>query len=438
MGLRITQRSDEGIVLSGERLSALGLREGDVLEIEGASGVVSLVRGDVPFISGDLRSMWVADLLMLLNRKKKTGVAKFALEGGRRAVFFRKGEVVFAASSFFHDRIGQVLYRTGRVTTEQLEAAENALQPGGMRFGDIILDEGFVTSAELYRGLVQQIRDIVHGLFAATDGRFIFVEEDVSDQQDFHLLEGTSELILNGIRRLDDIERCKEVVKLGAVYLADPSGAGMTPQEITVLHLVNGIRTAAEVVEESQLGELLGLKILAHLIRARRITERSTHAASAARLDVGGEAIVETYDDEAEIEWVEEAGEESTDDRSAEESSEPMEPAFTVYGRIVQGIHRMMVKEGKDPSALGGYFAAAPDAHQPIFDGVTVDENGRLDLPRVIANAKATQGDQYKGRVLEALEAYQSFALFQAHQVLPADCAAKLQRFVLLIQHGKA
>ena len=532
--------------------------------------LLSEVEAAPAFFAGDIHALSVADVLSLLNTGRKSGSLLFELEEGvRKRLFLTDGEITFASSNAPEDRIGEVLWRAGVIDQQQLQQAAEMVRPG-FRIGDALVAIGAVSPVDIYQGLIRQVRDIVLSLFSRGAGRFLFVSDANEGADQLQLGESTHELILAGLRGLQDIEQLRAAVPLHLVFerrstLVDTR---LTAHEVAVMDLVDGVRTAEEILKDSQLGEQVGLQTLHSLAQARLIVQRKAAAAAAARLDAGVEvahdalaaqeadhaladlfdgtdelfaddegsldddessigaspidfASSETQEDpsktdaaaateagaevEPEVEWGEAAateaggevepqvewGEAAATEAGGEvepevaargeptKHSAPAAPAtsearvahgkdasgealpaaagapmkssplpeeedpeatrmpFAAYSKVVMRIYAILRKARKDPEALASYLEKPPEVYAPLFEGVRL-VRGRLDMSRVLANARHLYGDQYKGRVLEALEALQSFVLFQAKNSLPPDVSRKVQRLVMLIHLGKA
>ncbi|MFW6369473.1 MAG: hypothetical protein ACOC0J_02705, partial [Myxococcota bacterium] len=139
---------------------------------------------------------------------------------------------------------------------------------------------------------------------------------------------------------------------------------------------------------------------------------------------------------EPEPEPVQEAArEEEEEDAFVDPEAEKM--PFAAYSKVAARIYSILTKARKDPEKLNSYFESAPANYAPILEGVRI-ESGKLTMTRLLRNARRHSGEQYKGRALEALEAFQTFALFQVKNELPIELSRKVQKLVVLIHLGKA
>ena len=503
MIIRVEHGEVDLLSASTEVLQQLGLKPGEPLVASGAEGVAVLAgRRAAGFFAGDLRTLGVADAMNIVNNGRREGLAVFDLAGGRKVLRFEEGEVVFATSTFEQDRLGEALWRAGFLDLDRLEAVQSRVKRG-VRLGEVLVQEGLVTSAELYRGLVRQVRDIVLSLFHYRTGRVLFVEGVEVGSERVQLEQPTAELILEGLRQVDDLARIREKIDPETVYVAREPGPGMrlNAQELAVLRLTTGVHTAKEVLQASQLGEFDGMKALSTLVKAGLLVARQKADASRARADHaeqtvtghGGETTVTipppavlsreeaertmTVTQPVDTRLRDAPDRDDTADSRTLTAVEPAklpslavesEPAtfvdmqmgapaisptrvdrrldleevgaqmpFVAYTKAIRKIWEVLAKAGSDPRTLSTYFEQAPPEYRALFDGVTLTD-GTISMATVLSNARRKFGEGYKGKAMEALDAFQAFALFQARNSLKPEIAGKLERLILLYHLGKA
>jgi len=143
------------------------------MNITGSKEVMVILQG---FIEG----IPVGNLIMLLNRLKKTGVLLFHFNGINKSLYFKNGNIVFATSNLDDDRLGESLIRNGKITQEQLDLAAKEITPA-KKLGKVLVEKGFITAKELFLGVRVQIEEIVVSLFGFNSGYFEFKEENFTE-----------------------------------------------------------------------------------------------------------------------------------------------------------------------------------------------------------------------------------------------------------------
>jgi hypothetical protein len=70
----------------------------------------------------------------------------------------------------------------------------------------VLVDEGVITPAQLYEAITLQVKEIFLGAFLETAGEFAFLEGPYDERNQVKLPERTRDLILQGMKRLEEAE----------------------------------------------------------------------------------------------------------------------------------------------------------------------------------------------------------------------------------------
>lgn len=84
-------------------------------------------------------------------------------ENFKKKVWFWRGQVVTASSSLIDDRLGEVIYRAGKLPLEVFIDAAGRVTPK-LKFGDLLIQAGFFTPVDLWEALNLQARSILESL----------------------------------------------------------------------------------------------------------------------------------------------------------------------------------------------------------------------------------------------------------------------------------
>ncbi len=103
---------------------------------------------------------------------------------GRKKLFFRDGELVLAASDLIDDRLGEVSYRGGLITLDELTESATKVSRK-MKFGQVLVRSKVFTDFQLWNALKEQIRQIVKSLFMVET---IYFELDASLRSPFEVI----------------------------------------------------------------------------------------------------------------------------------------------------------------------------------------------------------------------------------------------------------
>jgi hypothetical protein len=445
---KLTIGAEGELVLPAREAGALGLAAGDEVDLVTARGALALVapaRGEAPaaWFAGSLAALAVPEVIQFVFTSIKTGVLLLAFGSEadraaapdrperlrRKSIYFREGQVVFASSSDPADRLGPVLVGAGIVSEEDL-ARSARLVASGRPLGQVLVDEGTLTSGQLYEGITRQVKEILLGAFLESAGTFAFLEGPTDEENAVKLPERTRDLLLEGMRRVDEAERL--AAGLGGrdavlARIADPARP-LAPAEARLLEAVQGARPLGEAALAAGLGILHALRAASALFADGILTAEPAPSAPA-------DASAPPDEDTAiEVE--------------SPAPAEPVDPAaratgpFETYRRILHKVHAALAAAQPDARGrLNSYFERLTPKQRAIFEGVRVEEDGQLDVARVLVNVSGIgtwKGAAARARALEALEDLLAFALFEVKNVLPRPAADRLLREVGKMQVGKA
>ena len=228
MRARLSVGPEGEVLVPPSEAESLGLAEGGEVDLVSARGAFALLvparDGDAPraWLAGSLGALSVPEVLQFLFTSLKTGVLLLACGDDasraappdapdqlrRKSIYFRDGQVVFASSSDPAYRLRAVLWREGLVAEEDLERCAR-LARGGRPLGQVLVDEGVLGPGQLYEGVTRQVREIVLGAFVETTGEFAFLEGPVDDATAVKLPERTRDLLLAGMKRLEQAEAAR-------------------------------------------------------------------------------------------------------------------------------------------------------------------------------------------------------------------------------------
>ena len=204
--------------LDAEVREQLGLEPQESIRVLHSSGSTLVLERDcgaspaaVPWdrdlvLSAEVRAFPLADVLGMIHAAGKSGFLYFRRGEIEKAVYFHRGEVVFATSNQTVDRIGECLLRNGIITLQQLRDAERCFQPPG-RFGKVLVQRGILTPRGLWNGVKMQVEEVVRTLFAYTGGTMHFWEGEVQPDNVVRLSLPTRRLIAEGTERRDELFR---------------------------------------------------------------------------------------------------------------------------------------------------------------------------------------------------------------------------------------
>lgn len=228
--------------------------------------------------AGEIKNMTVPWLLQELRRAKKSGTAIFERDGVSKKVYFRNGDILFAASNIDGDRLGEFLLAQGRITRAQFEASSEVVKKTNKKLGAVLCELGFLPPKDLVVQVKLQIRHIVLSLFQLQGGRYRFEEGVFNDDKIIPLQMSTANLILEAIQAMDWEFVRKALPPIHSILClsADPSlifqKADLTEDQKSVFELIDGTKTIEQICSLSGIGDFNALKAV-YLLLALKMAE---------------------------------------------------------------------------------------------------------------------------------------------------------------------
>ena len=161
---------------------------------------------------GILSNATFPSLMYSILSHRETGVLTLTGETAEKSVYIKDGRPVFATSTDLTDRLGQVLFRAGKVSLEGLVDSLEVSINNGKRLGTVLVENGQIEPHDLVEGVQLQIRNIVCSLFLWTRGRYRFQPGPLPSNEVITLKLNAAAIILTGVRQVESWERVWETV----------------------------------------------------------------------------------------------------------------------------------------------------------------------------------------------------------------------------------
>lgn len=218
--------------------------------------------------SGSLNQKPALDLLVELHRGSVTGSLKLERAPLQKAVYFRDGQILFAASNDPKDQLASILVEEGKLGPDQMQVAQARVSPGNP-LAKVLTELGYISQRELADAARIKVEKILTDLYSWKDGSYQFLTKSLPKGA-IDLELSTARLLFASIRRVQ--EREWVLSQLGSLETvltptaelerfieethADPLGA-------EVLRLADGVKSVKQIGAASNLGEFEVCKVLA-------------------------------------------------------------------------------------------------------------------------------------------------------------------------------
>jgi len=225
-------------------------------------------------ITGNLKTMQLAELLQWLSQSNKTGTLVIDNTRITKKVYFRAGRVVSSASTDPKEHLGHFLVSHGLINEQELSKAIEMQERTGMLLGKILVTIGALEEETLHKLLRLKAQESIYDIFTWPEGDFRFIDDELPEAMMIPIDLDVTAITLEGVRRVDEWQRIREfipsmqAIPVSLVELGDPS----LPANVQkVLALVNDNRTVEEIVLQTHSSEFHVCRVLLQQIGQKKL-----------------------------------------------------------------------------------------------------------------------------------------------------------------------
>ena len=234
---------------------------------------------------GSLDQKPALELILELYHGGVTGSLKLERTPLQKAVYFRDGQILFAASNDPKDQLASILVEEGKLGPDQMQVAQARVSSGNP-LAKVLTELGYISQRELAEAARVKVERILTDLYTWNEGTFEFATKSLPKGA-IDLDLSTPHLIAASIRRIQD--RDWVLNELGSLETAlTPSEILDTfinetkadAQTIDVLRQADGMKTVQQIASLSSLAEFEVCKILAAAVVVGALTKGASVTAS--------------------------------------------------------------------------------------------------------------------------------------------------------------
>ncbi len=243
-------------------------------------------------ITGNLRTMELAELFQWLSQARKTGTLVVRNAAVEKRVIFQDGRILTSASTDPNEYLGNFLVNHGYLTELELTRAMQMQESSRMLLGKILVTLGVISEEDLHRMLRLKCEESLYELFTWPEGEFRFLDGELPAQALVPLSLDVTAVVFEGMQRVDEWRRLRELIPDAdalPVLIAPLDETVSDPATRQVLALVDDQRTVAEIATALHAAEFFVCRHLrpqilegrVKIIRPRKIVKAASPAAAA-------------------------------------------------------------------------------------------------------------------------------------------------------------
>ena len=225
-------------------------------------------------ITGNLKTMELAELLQWLSGALKTGT--LVVDNGKvtKQIFFRDGMIVSSASTDPKEHLGAVLVSHGYITDQELTEAIRMQSSNKMLLGKILSTIGAVSEQDIHRMLRLKAEESIYDVFSWPEGAFRFLDQQMPSSNMVPISLDVAAIVLEGMQRFDEWRRIRELIPSEdcvPVSVGSFDEKLMTEGAPQILALIDDNRTIREICKATHSSEFRVCRILYRQVQARRL-----------------------------------------------------------------------------------------------------------------------------------------------------------------------
>lgn len=276
----------DGVVEEGEALE-VAVRSPGLLVLE----ATEQGRPRAPWLVASLELFPPAALASFVVSSKLTGALEVRTEHDVRRLFFEEGQFTGGRSSSLEDSFGQILWRAGRLSLDQLLIAVEEAKASDKRIGRVLIDLGYLTQSELRPFLRRQAEAIFEAACVIDRGHATFHAglTNPNPVRFFGLTEGLLERVRDAVNETLELKRA--LGDLDALFTSDGPQVDhrLGEAETAMLQLLSSTKGAPmsgrALLDKSGLGQLDGLRALENLLTSGLLRVQQPESAAASERD---------------------------------------------------------------------------------------------------------------------------------------------------------
>lgn len=243
-----------------------------------------------------LEEMALAEMFANIDRHKVPGLFELSWGDHCKRIYISDGNIIHAASTDQQDWLGNYLHRMGRLSKEDLAATIDIRETSDKRHGQILIEQGLLSPAELYAAVRSQMEAIVWSVFSWQQGQVTFRIGEFNDPLMIKIHLPMRQVIVRGIQRVPDVKALlarlgeKESLFRPTYCTEDLVEVALERDDYELLRLVDGKKTLLELCNEGP-HSVSGNARALYAFRVLRLIEKRERAESTGvliRLDSHG------------------------------------------------------------------------------------------------------------------------------------------------------
>ncbi len=142
--------------------------------------------------------------LMLKQILKDKSSGELIIKTGNfsKSLFFLNGDLIFAKTTVIQERLGEILFKIGKISQAQFWNIKQLLVGKNEKVGKILVQHNILTQRDLFLALVYQFRIIAISTFSLNSGEWEFIPKIPRVEVDVSFKVNLAGIIVEGVKKM--------------------------------------------------------------------------------------------------------------------------------------------------------------------------------------------------------------------------------------------
>jgi hypothetical protein len=233
-------------------------------------------------LTGNIETFHITNVLQLLHNEQKTGILKVTAKDESIKVYIKEGNIIHASKSHEKNRLGDLLIKHDVINEKQLKECLKDSKKKNVNLGKVVIEKEYATVKSLGKIIFKQAENAIYDMFFWENGEFEYTDKEFSTLGMVIKKINIMKTILEAARRIEEMSVLKkQIPKEDMVFkvagtVRSSSEIKLTPDEWSVLALIDGKLSVKGIISESINDSLTVYQILNSLISSGYIKEIET------------------------------------------------------------------------------------------------------------------------------------------------------------------
>jgi hypothetical protein len=253
---------------------------------------------------GNLSSLFLPNVLQLINKEGTNGILRIFGNGYNLSIYIENGEIVYAEGIDKEEQLLNLMRKKKIAPDTLLQRAQEIKEMDPYALGSFLLAQKLISLKAWQAFLKLKVEQVLLRAFLAEAADFKFSTETFNLPKEYKADINMMQLLLDITRKIDEWNYIKKHIPDRNIIfepckgLADDSEViQFNRAEWSIFSKIDGKKSTAEIMAESELGELQVLKILYSLLSSGLIKRLENQYINGEWNFVDYEAIISLYID---------------------------------------------------------------------------------------------------------------------------------------------